>query len=323
MKVIASTTYGSANVFQLTERTKPSPLPHQVIIRNYATTVTAADIMMRKGEPKIGRLYLGLRKPKRTVLGFDFAGEIIEIGNQVTSFKVGDKVFGGTTKLGCYAEYVCVDAHDVITTLPHNLSYTEAAPVSSSGITVWNFLMAQVNLQPNQKILINGASGSLGTYAIQIAKAVGAHVTGVCSGANMEWVKNLGADEVIDYTQVDFTRLGNTYDVIFDAVGKRNFTDCKRALTPRGVYISSVMDGKLFMQMIFTSIFSRKKAKTSATGMLPVKKRLAYLVELKQWMQTGKIKTVIDQTYPMSLMTTAHEYVEKGHKKGNMVISLQ
>jgi NADPH:quinone reductase-like Zn-dependent oxidoreductase len=322
MKAIESTTYGLPEVFQLTEKTKPSPQPNEVLIRNYATTVTAADIMMRKGEPKIGRLYLGLRKPKRTILGFDFAGEVVEVGNQVTTFQVGDQVFGGTTKLGCYAEYICVDTQDVITTMPANLSYSQAAPVSSSGITAWNFLKGQANLQPNQRILINGASGSLGTYAIQIAKAMGAHVTAVCSTSNVAWVKALGADVVIDYTKEDFTQLGHTYHVIFDAIGKSNFGACKNSLTPHGVYLSAVMDGKLFFQMLLTSVCGRKKAKTSATGMLPIKTRLAYLLELKKLLEQGAVKTVIDQTYPITHMATAHEYVEKGHKKGNLVISL-
>lgn len=322
MQAIEYAQYGAPEVLHLKEVTKPSPKPNEVLIRVYATTVTAADLMMRTGKPYIGRLYTGLKGPKRTILGFEFAGEVVEVGQAVTLFKTGDKVFGGTTTLGCYAEYVCVNEHDVLTTMPDNISYEEAAPVNGSAITVMNFLKGLGNIQKNQKVLINGASGGLGTYAVQLAKHFGAEVTGVCSTNNVALVKSLGADYVIDYTQEDFTKNGQQYDLIFDTVGKSSFSACKNSLTQTGVYLSAVLNFTLFLQMIWTSIFGSKKVKSSATGMLPVQERLNYFMELKELLKTAKIKTVIDVSYPLLQVAEAHQYVEKGHKKGSVVISV-
>ena len=322
MKAITYKMYGAPEVLTLQDIEKPSPKPHEVLIKVHATTVTAADIMMRKGEPVIGRLYLGLNKPKRTILGFEFAGEIVALGQNVTLFKVGDKAFGGTTTLGCYAEYTCVSEKDVITTMPENITYEEAAPVSGSAITVFDFLKGKANIQPNQKVLINGASGGVGTYAVQIAKSFGAEVTAVCSTSNVAMVKSLGADTVIDYTKEDFTKNGVQYDIIFDTVSKSSFSECKNALTPKGVYLPTVINPAIFFQMIWTSIVGGKKVKSSSTGLLPVKDRLSYLMEIKELLKAGKIKTVTDTHYPLAQMAAAHAYVEKGHKKGNLVITV-
>jgi NADPH:quinone reductase-like Zn-dependent oxidoreductase len=322
MKAIVYEQYGSSEVLQLKEVAPLSPKPDELLIKVNATTVTAADIMMRTGKPAIGRLYLGINAPKRTILGFEFAGDVVEVGSSVTLFQIGDKVFGGTTTLGCYAEYVCVSEQDVLTTIPENLSYEAAAPVTGSAITVLNFLKGKANVQPNQKVLINGASGGVGTYAVQIAKYLGAEVTAVCSTGNIEMVKSLGADHVIDYTQADFTKNGVQYDVIFDTVSKRTFSECKNALTPKGVYMPTVFNLTLFFQMMWTSIIGGKKVKSSSTGLLPAKERIVYLMEIKELLKTGKIKTVMDAHYPLSQMATAHAYVEKGHKKGNLVITV-
>jgi NADPH:quinone reductase-like Zn-dependent oxidoreductase len=323
MKAIEYKMYGGPEVLKLQEVEKPQAEPNEVSIQVYATTVTSADIMMRKGKPQIGRLYLGLMRPKRTILGFEFAGEIVEIGKDITLFKVGDKVFGGTTTLGCYAEYVCVSEKDVITTMPENIRYEEAAPVSGSGITVLNFLKGKAKIKANHKVLINGASGGVGTYAVQIAKHFGAEVTGVCSTNHVDLVKSLGADKVIDYTKDDFTKNGEQYDIIFDTVNKRSFSECKNSLTEQGVYLPTVLDFTLFLQMIWTSLFSSKKVKSSSTGLLPVKERLTYFMEIKELLATGKIKTAMDTYYPLSQMEAAHTYVEKGHKKGNLVITVK
>lgn len=320
MQAIEYKQYGSPEVLHLSEVAKPCPKPDEVLVRVYATTVTRADIMMRKGKPYVGRFYTGLKRPKRKILGFEFAGEIVQVGNAVTLFKIKDKVFGGTTMLGCYAEYVCVNEKDVVITMPNNSSYEEAAPVNGSAITVMNFLKGLGKIQKNHKVLINGASGGLGTFAIQIAKHFGGEVTGVCSTNNVALVKFLGADNVIDYTIADFTKSGEQYDIIFDTVGKRSFSECKNSLTKNGVYLSAVLDLTLFMEMIWTSLFSGKKVKSSATGMLPVQERLNYFIELKELLETGKIKTVIDTCYPLSQVAEAHTYVEKGHKRGSVVI---
>lgn len=322
MKASVSKMYGTPEVFKIEDVIKPVPKHNEVLVRVYAATVTGSDLMMRKGKPYVGRLYLGLSKPKTTILGFDFAGEIEEIGKNVTSFKVGDKVFGGTTALGCYAEYTCVNVDDVITTMPENISYQSAAPVSGSGITVMNFLKGLAKLKAGDKLLISGASGSLGTYAIQIAKYFGAEVTGVCSTTNMKMVKELGADFVIDYTSEDFTKNGKQYDIIFDTVGKITFSSCKKSLTEKGIFLSSVIGFPLLLQMIKTSLFGKKKVKSSSTGMLPAKVRLNYFLELKELLKAEKIKTVIDNSYPLSQMGDAHKYVEKGHKKGNIIINI-
>lgn len=322
MKAIEYIKYGSPGVLHLHEVARPAPKANEVLIRNYATTVTAADIMMRKGKPLIGRLYLGLRRPKRSIPGFEFAGEIVEIGKSVSLFKAGDKVFGGTTTLGCYAEYVCVGEKDVITIMPKNITYEEAAPVSGSAITVLNFLKGKANIRKNHKVLINGASGGLGTYAVQFAKHTGAEVTGVCSTVNMEMVKSLGADFVIDYTKDDFTKSGKKYDIIFDTVGKATYSQCKNSLTENGMYLSSVVNLPLLSQIFRTSLFRGKKAKSSSTGMLPVKTRLNYFLEIKELLETGNLKTVIDKQFLLSQVAEAHQYVEKGHKKGNLVITI-
>jgi len=322
MKAIEYTHYGAPQVLHLKEMPIPSPGVNEILIRIHASTATAADIMMRKGNPFIGRLYTGLKAPKRTILGFEFAGEVVDTGTAVTLFKNGDKVFGGTTTLGCYAEYVCVSEHDVLTTMPDNISYAEAAPVNGSAITVMNFLKGLGNIQQGQRVLINGASGGLGTYAVQIAKHYGAEVTGVCSTKNIDLVKSLGADHVIDYTLVDFTKSDKRYDIIFDTVGKRSFTDCKKVLTEDGIFLSAVMDLPLLLHMIWTKITGGKKAKVSATGLLPVSERLDYFIALKEMLRTSKIKTVIDATYPLAQVAAAHAYVETGHKRGSIVIAI-
>lgn len=320
MKAIEYRNYGPPEVLRLKEIPRPSPKQGEVLVKVHAATVTGADLMMRTGKPWIGRFYTGLKVPKRKVLGFEFAGEIVDVGKAVKRFKTGDMVFGGTTTLGCYAQYVCVHEDDVIMTMPDTMTYEEAAPVNGSAVTVMNFLKGLGNLQKGQKVLINGASGGLGTYAVQIAKHFGAEVTGVCSTVNMDLVKSLGADYVIDYTQQDFTKNGKRYDLIFDTVYKCPFRECKNSLTQKGMYLSPVISFPLLMQIVWTSVFGTKKVKTSATGMLPAKVRLAYFMELKALLGTGKIKTVIDSVYPLSLVAAAHEYVQKGHKKGNVVI---
>ncbi len=322
MKASVSRKYGTPDVFKIEDITKPVPKHNEVLVRIYAATVTGSDLMMRKGKPYIGRLYLGISKPKTTILGFDFAGEVVETGKEVTSFKVGDKVFGGTTALGCYAEYTCVNVDDIITTIPENINYKTAAPVSGSAITVMNFLKGLAKIKAGDKLLINGASGSLGTYAVQIAKYFGAQVTGVCSTTNLKMVKDLGADFVIDYTNEDFTKNGKKYDIIFDTVGKITFSSCKNSLTENGIYLSSIISMPLLLQMRKTSLFGKKKVKSSSTGMLSAKVRLDYLLQLKEMLKAEKIQTVIDSSYPLSQMCDAHKYVEKGHKKGNVLIEI-
>lgn len=322
MHAIEYKKYGTAEEFEFNKVSTPIPKTNEVLVKVYASTVTAADIMMREGRPLIGRLYLGVKKPKRTILGFEFAGEVVEVGNDVTRFKPGDKVFGGTTTLGCYAEYACIKESDVITTMPEGISYEEAAPISGSAITVFNFLVGLAKIKKGQKILIIGASGGLGTYAVQIAKHFGAIVTGVCSTNNVNMVKDLGADVVIDYSKIKFTENGEKYDIIFDTVNKSSFSECKNSIEDNGIYLPTVFGFKVMIQMLMYSIIGGKKIKSSSTGLLPVKKRLMYFEEIKDLLKTGKIKTVIDKEYTLSEMSEAHFYVEKGHKRGNVIINI-
>lgn len=322
MNAIEYKKYGAPEVFEFNQIGKPKPKSNEVLVKVYSSTVTAADIMMRKGKPIIGRLYLGIKSPKRTIPGFEFAGDVVEVGNNVTSFKKGDRVFGGTTTLGCYSEYTCISENDVITTIPENISYEEAAPVSGSAITVYNFLVGLAKIKKDQKILIIGASGGLGTYAIQIAKHFGAIVTGVCSTENVSLVKTLGADYVVDYTKTDFTENGQQYDIIFDTVNKSSFSKCKKSIVEDGIYLPTVFGFIIMVQMLKSTIVGGKKIKSSSTGLLSAKTRLSYFEEIKELLRTHKIKTVIDKKYALRQMTEAHLYVEKGHKKGNVVVEI-
>ncbi|MHC4536375.1 MAG: NAD(P)-dependent alcohol dehydrogenase [Planctomycetota bacterium] len=323
MKAIVCTKYGPPDVLQLREVEKPVPGDNEVLIRIHAVAVTTEDPLNRKGKPFIIRLATGLIRPKKPVQGAEFAGEIESVGKDVTLFKEGDQVFGSTgTDFGCYAEYVCIPEKGFLAIKPANMTYTEAAPVCGA-LAAWNFLIDKASIQSGQKVLINGASGAVGTAAVQLAGYFGAEVTAVCSTANLELVKSLGADKVIDYTKEDFTKTGQTYDIIFDAVSKSSFSRCKDSLTQNGIYLSTVLRLPILLQMLWTSKIGDKKAKFSATGLRPVPERLTFLKELIKLIDAGKIKTVIDKCYPLEQIAEAHRYVEKGHKKGNVVITLE
>ncbi|GJM34903.1 MAG: alcohol dehydrogenase [Saprospiraceae bacterium] len=323
MKAIVCTKYGSPDVLQLQEVDKPIPEDNEVLIKIKATTVTAADSMMRRADPFISRFFLGFMRPKNAITGTGFAGEIVSIGKKVKQFKIGDSVFGETgTNFGANAEYVTMSEEGVLLKKPASLSYEEAAPITDGALTSLNFLQEMAKTQSGQSVLIIGASGSLGTAAVQLAKHFGAEVTGVCSTTNLELVKSLGADKVIDYTQVDFTQNGQTYDIIYDTVGKHSFSHCKTSLTQQGIYLSPVLGFSLLFQMIWTSIFGSKKAMFSATGLRPAAELRKLLKELKSLFLTGQMKSVIDKCYPLEQVAEAHRYVDTGHKKGNVVIAV-
>jgi NADPH:quinone reductase-like Zn-dependent oxidoreductase len=323
MKAIVCTKYGSPDVLELKEVEKPTPKDNEVLIRVYAASATAADCMMRQGTPFYGRLFLGLKRPKNPITGTGFAGTIEAVGKEVKLFKEGDSVFGETgIGFSTNAEYVCLPEDGVLATLPYNMTYEEAAPLCDGALTSWTFLKDIGQIQCGQSVLINGASGSLGSAAVQIAKYFGAEVTGVCSTTNLEMVKSLGADKVIDYTKEDFTKTGQTYDIIFDTVGKSSFSRCKGSLRENGVYLSPVLSLPLLSQMIWTSKVGSKKAKFSATGLRPVSELRVLLNELKECIEAGKIKSIVDRSYSLKQTAEAHRYIETGHKKGNVVITV-
>lgn len=322
MKAIVCTKYGSPNVLQLKEIEKPAPRDNEVLIRVYTALVTPADCAFRKGKPFISRFFSGLQKPK-FIPGDEIAGEIEAVGKDVKLFKKGDQVFGscGVT-FGAHAEYKCLPEGEVLALKPANLSYGEAAAVCYAGLTALPFLRNKANIQRGQKILINGASGAIGTFAVQLAKYYGAEVTGVCSTQNVELVKSLGSKKVIDYTREDFTKNGQTYDIIFDVVAKSSFSRCKSSLNQNGIYLTTFPSPGVMLQMLWTSKFSRKKAIFAATGLRPSSKKARDLIFLKELAESGKIKSVIDKRYPLEYIAEAHRYVEKGHKRGNVIITL-
>ncbi len=323
MKAIVCTKYGSPDVLELKEVAKPVPGDNEVLIRVLAASVTAADSMIRTGTPYYGRLFIGLVKPNKPIPGTGFAGVVEAVGKEVKLFKNGESVFGETgLGFSANAEYVCLPQDGVLAKLPTSMTYEEAAPVCDGALTSLNFLKDVGKIQRGQRVLINGASGSLGSSAVQIAKYFGAHVTGVCSTANLDMVKSLGADKVIDYTKEDFTRASQAYDIIFDTVGKNSFSRCKDSLKDNGVYLSPVLGLSLLLQMIWTSRLGSRQAKFSASGLRPASELRVLLNELKEPIEAGKIKSVIDRCYELEQTAEAHRYVDTGHKRGNVIITM-
>ena len=323
MKAIVCTKYGSPDYLQLQEVAKPVPQDNEVLVKVFATTVTAADSMMRRADPFISRFFLGLFKPKKAIMGTGFAGKIEAIGKSVKNYKVGDEVFGETSvNFGANAEYVCLPEDGIFLPKPATLSYEEAATFSDGPLTSFNFLKNLGKIKKGQRVLINGASGSLGTAAVQLAKYYGAEVTGICSTRNLEMVRALGANKVIDYTTTDFTKTQQTYDLIYDTVGKLSFSTCKGSLTPDGIYLSPVLNLGLLFQMLWTSKIGSKKAIFSATGLRPGSELKSFLKKLINIVEKGGLKSVIDKRYPLEQTAEGHRYVDSGRKRGNVVIQL-
>jgi len=325
MKAVVHTKYGSPDELQIKELEKPVPRDNEVLVRIHATTVTTTDCNARNFTfvPKsfifFARIMFGFKKPKINILGIDLAGGIEAVGKNVTLFKVGDQVFGSPgDSFGAHAEYICIPEKGTLVIKPKDLSYEEAAAISLAGNTALFFMRDLGKIQAGQKILIHGASGAIGTYAVQLASYYGAEVTGVCSGSNAEMVESLGANKVIDYTTTDFTKSGETYDVIFDVVGKTTFSECKSSLKQKGVYLENSLELKDILMMIWTSFIGGKKIKGGVS-----KERIENLNFFKELIETGKLKPVIDRSFPLEETADAFKYVEKGHKKGTVVISVE
>jgi NADPH:quinone reductase-like Zn-dependent oxidoreductase len=324
MKAIVCPKYGPPEVLQLKEVAKPTPKNNEVLIRIFATTVSSGDMRIRSFKvPPLPwlpmRIMLGLRGPRKKILGFTLAGEIESVGKDVKLFKEGDQVFAATGfGFGAHAEYKCLPEDGVLAIKPVNMTYEEAATIPFGGLVALHFLK-KGNIKKGQKVLIYGASGSLGTAAVQLAKYFGAVVTGVCSTTNLELVKSLGADKVIDYTQEDFTKSGQTYDVIFDTVGKSSFSGSIRSLKKKGFYLRAVhMELLPIVRGLWTSMTSSKKIIGGVAS-----EKTEDLIFFKELIEARKFKPVIDRTYPLEQIAEAHRYVEKGHKKGNVVITVE
>jgi NADPH:quinone reductase-like Zn-dependent oxidoreductase len=328
MKAIVYTKYGSPEVLQLKEVEKPTPKDNEVLIRVYATTVNYGDLLARNfkntspGEFHmpflfwlLARLDFGLSQPRKNILGSEFAGEIESVGKDVKRFRKGDQVFGYRGQsMGAYAEYLCLPEDGMVALKPANMTFEEATVVPYGAIMALN-LLRKVNIQPGQKVLVNGASGGIGSAAVQLAKYFGADVTGVCATLRLEFVKSLGADKVIDYTQEDFTQSGETYDLIFDILGKSSFSRCKSALKQNGRYLLASFKLKQLLQMLWTGVIGSKKVICALSA-----ERAEDLTFIKALVEAGKIKSVIDRRYPLEQTAEAHRYVETGHKKGHVVI---
>jgi NADPH:quinone reductase-like Zn-dependent oxidoreductase len=323
MKAIVCTKYGSADVLQLQEVEEPIPTDNEVLIKVLAATVNIGDCRVRAFDVPLPfwltyRIQLGLRRPKQPILGSVLAGDIEAVGKDVKRFGKGDQVFGlDISGFGAHAEYVCRPEEGALAKKPANMTYEEAAAVPHGASTALHFLREKGNIQSGQRVLINGASGAVGTWAVQLAKYFGAKVTGVCSTTNLEMVETLGADEVVDYTREDFTKNGQTYDIIFDAVGKSSFSRCKSSLEESGIYLATDPTVAVVLSMLWTMRMGSKKAIWSLGP-----ERAEDLVYLTELIEAGKMKAAIDRRYSLEQVAEAHRYVEKGHAKGNVVITV-
>lgn len=304
MKAVVYTKYGSPDVLSLVKVDKPIPKDHEMLVKIKATTVTSGDVRLRTSDFPLpfwlpARLIFGLFKPKKKILGHEFSGVVEETGNEITKFKAGDEVFGTTTmlKTGSYADYICVPQtwkHGVVSLKPFNFNFKESAALPIGCMTAL-FLLEKAKITSEQKVLVYGASGSVGTYAVQIAKHFDAMVTGVCSTSNLDLVKSIGADQVIDYTKQDYVLFDNDYDIVFDAVGKTTKSKAKKILKTNGNFVSVKM---------------------------MTKEKQAHLFQIKEMAEKGKLKPVIDRYYALEDISAAHQYVDQGHKKGNVVIEI-
>jgi NADPH:quinone reductase-like Zn-dependent oxidoreductase len=317
MRAVVHDRYGSPEVQHLEDIEAPVPKADEVLIRIHATTMSRTDCALRAGEPFFSRFITGVRRPRRRVLGSDLAGEVVDAGSDVSEFKVGDRVFGiKPWKFGAHAEFICMQESGALAIMPAGAGYDEAAAVCDGAIFAINCLRPG-KVRAGQSILVYGASGAIGTAGVQLCKALGAHVTAVCNTKNVDIVRSLGADEVIDYTHDDFTRIGQTYDAVFDAVGKLTFAGCKASLKPGGVYLPT--DG---MRNLALAAWTSRIGHRKVIFDLPPKFLKKDVVFFKELMEAGKYRPVIDRRYPLEQVVDAAKYVETHQKVGNVVLTL-
>ncbi len=318
MKAIVTTAYGSPDVLQLQEVPAPTPGDKEVRVKIHAATVTSGDARIRRADPFLIRLIYGWKRPKTPILGNEFSGVIESVGDSVTQFKKGDRVFGATGfKLGANAEYVVLPESGMVALKPENLTFEEAAAIPFGATAALFFLREKGRIRPGQKVLVIGASGSLGTAAVQLARYFGAEVTGVTSAGNADLVKSLGADKVIDYTREDYTRNGERYDLIFDTVGKASFSASKRILHPKGLFLAAAAGFSALFLALLSALTGGPKLVMGV-----VEERREDLDFLKGLLESGHLKPVVDRRYAFEQTAEAHRYVDTGRKKGNVVITL-
>jgi NADPH:quinone reductase-like Zn-dependent oxidoreductase len=316
MRAVVHDTYGPADILRIEDVDRPVPKENEVLVKVHATTVTRSDCGYRAADPFFSRAFTGLRRPKQRIIGMELAGVVEAIGSAVTEFEVGDEVFG--LRSGANAEYVCVREQGALALKPAGLSFEEAAPLSD-GASIARACLEKANLGPGRRIVVYGASGAIGTAGVQIAKASGAHVTAVCNTKNVELVRALGADEVVDYQQEDFTKSGKEYDVVFDAVGKQSFRRCRRALKPGGLYIETDLG---FMWHVPLLAFASRWIGTKRVTLPIPKYTKEDVLFVKELIEAGKYRPVIDRTYPLEDVVEATRYVETGQKTGNVVLTV-
>lgn len=315
MQAVVCASYGGPDVLKLRELAVPEPKADQIRIRVHASTAGPAGTAFRTGDPFIVRLMFGWARPRQPITGSEFAGVVDSCGSAVTQFKPGQRVCGLAT--GAHADFVCMSAAGTVGLIPDGVGFDEAASYCDGATYALTFLRDKARVQPGQSVLVNGASGAIGVYAVQLAKCFGAEVTGVCSAVNVELVKSLGADHVIDYTREDFARGGVRYDVIFDTVGKRSFWQCAPALTPKGVYLLTVPTAAIVFQMLGTAFGSGKKAIFAPAGTMQNRANIEFLGGL---CASGRLKAVIDRRYPLAKIVDASTYVDTGRKRGTVVL---
>jgi NADPH:quinone reductase-like Zn-dependent oxidoreductase len=323
MKTIVCARYGPPEVLELREAPMPVPGAHQVLVRIHASTVGVTAISFRKGEPLAARLFGGLVRPRQPNAGDVLSGEIVEVGAAVGRFRPGDAVFGfAGLGMGANTEYLCVSEREAIVTKPPTISHVDAAAIVDGGLTALPFLRDGARLASGQRILVNGASGSVGTAAVQLARYLGAHVTGVCSTDNLALVRSLGADAVVDYTREDFTRSGQTYDVVFDVVARSSFGRCRPVLSPAGVYLTTFPSPSAMLRMLLTRRSRGRRTVFMATGLRKAADKVRDLELIRSLMEQGKLRAVVGRTFPLAATAEAHRYVEAGRKQGVTVLTM-